>query len=192
MIVRAVAMVALLLVAPPALFAQGDPWFRQSSKPKDFAAAQLPWNNFSIDIPKNWVMAPGFGGVLLSTVERGKANQTLASISLEQTRLVVPLTATDVDASLAELEGNLANTRDPSGSKFAHEVKEAGDRRFVFITYTRPGLNGPDSVVLYVFPSGNIMYRLICIAPGAEVLPKYQTAFAHVAASFKTTGASSN
>lgn len=191
MTARLVTLACLLLATAAPGYAQGDPWFRQSAKPKDFVAARLPWNVFSIDMPKNWVAVAGFGSMLFTRAERGKGDQTAASISVEQTRLVAALTSNDVDASLAELEANLASTRDPSGTNFAHQVKDVDGRRFIFVTYTRPGLNGPDSVVLYIFPAGNVMYRLICIAPGSEVAPKYQTAFAHVAASFKTATASS-
>jgi hypothetical protein len=42
-------------------------------------------------------------------------------------------------------------------------------------------------VIQYSVPSGNVMYRLVCIAPTAQLAQRYQAIFAHVAASFKPT-----
>ena len=64
-------------------------------------------------------------------------------------------------------------------------MKEVNGRRFVFIRYFRPGLAGTDAVVQYAIPNGNVMYRLICIAPSAQLTTKYQATFAHVAQSLK-------
>jgi hypothetical protein len=169
-----------------------DAWFRASTKPKDFGAAKLPWNSFSIELPKNWQMVPGYGGILLTAVEKTRNNQAIAAIALEQMLLVEPLAANDIDAVLAGLEEAAARQRDPSGKDFVQQVKEADGRRFVFIQYSRPGLNGLDRVVQYAIPSGRVMYRLICIAPAALLTTKYQAMFAHVARSFKPSGAASN
>lgn len=192
MIARSIAIACLVFASVVSAAAQSDPWLKLSPKPKDFVAARLPWSTFTIDLPKNWLVAPGFGGTLLNVFERGKPNQTAGAIVLEQSRLAVPLTANEIDAGLAELESDLARRRDPGGANFAQQVKEVDGRRFILVTYTRPGLNGTDSVVVYVFPNGGVMYRLICISPGTETLPKYQAVFAHVAASFRIAGASSN
>lgn len=167
--------------------AQSDPWFRRSANPKDFAVARLPWNTFSIELPKDWQVAPGYGGILLLAVERTKNNQSAASVVIEQMRLTVPLTAHDVDDGLAELEANQARVRDPAGQDFQQHVKDVNGQRFVFLTYSRRGLNGMDSVVQYAMPNGNVMYRLVCIAPTAQLAQRYQATFAHVAASFKPT-----
>jgi hypothetical protein len=45
-------------------------------------------------------------------------------------------------------------------------------------------LSGRDRVVQYSIPAGAVMFRLICIAPEAQ-MSAYQAAFAHVAFSFK-------
>jgi hypothetical protein len=169
-----------------------DAWFRPSTKPKDFSVAKLPWNSFSIELPKDWQMVPGYGGILLTAVEKTRNNQAIAAIALEQMLLVEPLAANDIDAVLAGLEEAAARQRDPAGKDFAQQVKEADGRRFVFIQYSRPGLNGLDRVVQYAIPSGRVMYRLICIAPDALLTTKYQAMFAHVARSFKPSGAASN
>jgi hypothetical protein len=169
-----------------------DAWFRQSTKPKDFAVAKLPWNTFSIELPKNWQLVPGYAGILLTAVEKTKNNQPTAAIVLEQMRLVEPLAANDIDDVIAGLEATDARQRDPSGQNFEQQVKEADGQRFVLIQYSRPGLYGEDRVVRYAIPSGRIMYRLICIAPAAQLAAKYQATFAHVAASFKPSLQSSN
>jgi len=162
-----------------------DVWFRRSTKPDDFSAAKLPWNTFSIELPKNWQLVPGYGGILLTAVEKTRNNQATAAIALEQMLLVEPLAVNDIDAVLAGLETAAARQRDPAGQDFDQQVKEADGRRIVFIQYSRPGLNGLDRVVLYAIPSGRVMYRLICIAPAAQLTTTYQATFAHVARSFK-------
>ena len=42
--------------------AASDPWYRASPKPKDFVAAKLPWDTFTVDLPKDWQLAPGHDG----------------------------------------------------------------------------------------------------------------------------------
>jgi hypothetical protein len=184
---HSIVLAAALVASAVALSAQPasvtDPWFRLSAKPKDFVAPKFPWNTFRIDFPKNWQVAPGVRDVLVSAVERTKGIQQGASIVLHHERLDARLTPNEIDDTLAGFEAEETARRDPAGRDFKHEVKDVGGRRFVFVTYTRPGLSGPDAVVQYTIPNGDTMFRLICIAP-ASALPRYQAAFAHVAASF--------
>jgi hypothetical protein len=163
-----------------------DPWYGRSSKPKDFVAPRLPWNTFSVELPKDWQMTPGFSGFLVSSAEKIKGNGTTGgAVLVEQMALVEPLSNNDINADLAQLElDSIIRPREPGGSDFKPQVKEAGGRRFVFIQYTRPGLSGSDVVTVYGFPAGRIMYRVICIAPAARIAV-YQPLFAHVAASFQ-------
>jgi hypothetical protein len=169
-----------------------DAWFRSSTKPKDFTVAKLPWNSFSIELPKNWQLVPGYGTILLTAVEKTKNNQATAAIVLEQMLLVEPLGGKDIDDVIAGLEATDARQRDPSGQNFNQEVKEGDGQRFVLVQYSRPGLNGEDRVVRYAIPAGRIMYRLICIAPAAQLTEKYQATFAHVAKSFKPSTRTTN
>lgn len=182
----------LVLVSLAAAQAQSDPWYRPSAKPKDFAVARLPWNTFTIELPKDWQLAPGYGPILLSAVEKTRGNQPAASIVIEHRSLAEPLTAQDVDAGLATLEAHDAKGRDPAGQDLTQEVKEVNGVRFVFLTYSRRGLYGMDTVILYSVPSGNVLYRLVCIAPTAQLAQRYQAIFAHVAASFKPTAANAS
>ena len=189
----AIALLAIFALAPQGARAQAtsDPWFRYSTKPRDFQAAKTPWNTFSIELPKNWQVVPGYGGILLMAVEKTRNNQPVAAVSLEQMHLVEPLAMADVDKVLGGLEADAARNRDPSAQNLEQQIKQVGGQRFVFVQYTRPGLSGTDRVVLYAIPAGRIMYRLICISPDAQVT-KYQEIFAHVAASFKRMGANSD
>jgi hypothetical protein len=190
----AIALLATLALVHPDAQAQtgSDPWFRYSTKPKDFQAAKLPWNTFSIELPKNWQLVPGYGGMFFIAVEKTRNNQATAAVILEQMHLVEPLGPADVDSVLGKLEADAALYRDPSGKNLEQQIKQVGAQRFVFLQYTRPGHNGTDRVVMYAIPAGRIMYRLVCIAPADQLEAKYQEIFAHVAASFKRMGANSD
>ena len=161
-----------------------DPWFRRSPRPRDFQLAKLPWNAFTIELPEDWQLLPGHGGTLLGSTEKTKANQTGGVIMLEHQRLQDSLSTKDIDAAMAQYEATAARGRDPGGENFAQQVKEVNGQRFIFIEYSRKGLTGDDKVVMYEIPAGLVLYRLICIAPAAQI-DKYQPVFAHVAASFK-------
>jgi hypothetical protein len=190
-----VLFATLALALPGGVRAQtgSDPWFRYSTKPKDFQAPKLPWNTFSIELPKNWQLVPGFDGVLLIAVEKTRNNQATAAVVLEQRLLLEPIATGDVDDFLGKLEAEYARARDSAGQNFEQSIKQAGAQRFVFIQYTRPAQSGgTDRVVMYAIPAGRIMYRLICIAPADQLAAKYQETFAHVAASFKRMGANSD
>jgi len=188
---RLVTVSLLILAAAASAQAQPrpstDPWFHLSAKPKDFRLAKLPWNTFSIELPKDWQLAPGHGGILLTAVEKTRNNQATAAVVLEQMRLVEPLAMNDIDDVLADLETGAARQRDPAGENFTQAVKEADGRRYLMLQYSRPGQNGPDRVIVYAMPAGRIMFRLICIAPADQLVPKYQDVFAHIAAAFKPT-----
>jgi hypothetical protein len=190
----AIAVLATLALAHPGVRAQtgSDPWFRYSTKPKDFQAPKLPWNTFSIELPKNWQLVPGYGGILLMAVEKTRNNQATAAVILEQMHLVEPLAMGDVDSVLGKLEADAARYRDPSAQNLEQQIKQVGAQRFVFIQYTRPGQNGTDRVVMYAIPAGRIMYRLICVARADQLATRYQETFAHVAASFKRLGANAD
>lgn len=192
---RWIAATVLVLAAaissgsPHAQSAASDPWFRQSASPKDFEAPRVSWDSFSIQLPKDWQLTPGFTGFLLNAVEKTKKGTTGAAIVIEQMALAEPLTQNDVDSGLAELEAVQAKGREPASSDYRQQAKDVGGRRFVFLQYTRPGLTGPDQVTVYAMPAGRIMYRVICIAPASRA-SAYQSTFAHVAWTFKPKAAS--
>ena len=125
----AIALFAILALACQDVQAQtgSDPWFRYSTKPKDFQAAKLPWNTFSIELPKNWQLVPGYDGILLIAVEKTRNNQATAAVVLEQMHLVEPMAMADVDSVLGKLEEDAARTRDPSGQNF-QQSDQAGWR----------------------------------------------------------------
>ena len=188
--VKVAACLLTLCAAQAHLVSQAaDPWFVRSSKPKDFEASKLPWSNISIELPKNWQLVPGHGGILLSAAEKTRNNQPAAVIILEQMRLQDTLLPKDLTDSTLNFEAASTRERDPAGANVQQQIKEgSAGRRFIFIQYTRPGLYGPDRVTQYSVPAGLILYRVICIATEAQ-LAKYQATCAHVADSFKATAA---
>jgi hypothetical protein len=179
-------------VASPPRAGTPDPWLRLSTKPKDFVPAALPWRLFTIELPKGWNFSPGYRELLFSVSDKPEDNQSVASIVVEQMRLPVTLTASEINEGLAALEGSNARSRDPGGQGFEQQIKTISGRRLVFVTYTRAGFQGRDRVVIYAYPNGTVMYRLVCIAPEPLIASRYQAIFAHVAASFVPQPAGSN
>jgi hypothetical protein len=149
----------------------------------------MPWNTFTIELPKDWQLVPGHGGILLTAAEKTRKDQPAAVIMLEQMRLQDSVLPKDLSANTLSFEADVTKERDPSGQNFQQEIKQATDgRRYMFLQYTRPGLYGPDRVTQYSIPAGLILFRVICIAPQAQI-DKYKPMCAHVAESFKTTSA---
>jgi hypothetical protein len=183
------AIVLACSLLPAQTFAQTapDPWYTRSPRPRDFQLAKLPWDAFTMELPKDWQLVPGHGGVLLAATEKTKNNQAGAAFLLEHQQLQDSLSPKDIDAAMAQYEATAARQRDPGGQNFAAQVKDVHGQRFIFIEYTRKGLIDTDKVVVYEIPMGLVLYRLICIAPEPE-MGKYQSTFAHVAWSFKLAG----
>lgn len=158
-----------------------DPWYGREAKPKNFDSPKVFTGAFSIELPKNWQLAPGHTGTVFATVE--KRGEIGALITLEYMRLQAPLEPALIPAA-SERELREVQARELSGKQFSSAVKTGERGAIIFIQYDRPGISGADDhVVQYSMPIGTIMYRLICIAPAASV-EKYRTTFAHVAASF--------
>src|SRR4029077_17815309 len=90
-----------------------------------------------------------------------------------------PMIAGAVTRQLSEVQ-----LREASGKQFSSVAKSGSLGPFIFIQYDRPGVSGGDDhVAQYEMPVGTTMYRLICIAPKAQI-ESYRPMFAHVAASF--------
>ena len=182
--------IALGLIQAQIAESQGAPpdkWYARSSKPRDFETPRGLPGKFAIELPKrDWQIVPGYGGVEFMATEKAKNNQAAVAVMiLDHMQLRSPIGPKDVDAGLAEIESSLVRGQ-AGGQKVEQQVKEAEGRKFIFIQYSKPGLSGPDRVVQYSIPVGAVMYRLICIAPEAQ-LNKYQEIFAHAAASFKAS-----
>jgi hypothetical protein len=184
-----VMFLALFLVQAQVAESQGappDPWYSRSSRPRDFEAPKVLLGKFTLELPRNWPIVAGHGGILFTAAERPRDNRSAAAIVLEQIQLQGTVDAKDVTPALADTEMSLIRDRQPGGQSFERLVKEAEGRRFIFIQYLKPGWTGQDRVVQYSMFAGAVMYRLICIAPAAQIA-KYQPLFAHVAASFKAS-----
>ena len=180
------ALLVLVSVVPAApIGAQGtqDPWYGRQAKPKNFDSAKIFTGAFSIELPKNWQIVPGHTGTIFSTVEKTSKGETAGFITLEYQSLQEPLEPADMPGA-SQRELRELRARELSGKAFAGSVKTGTFGSLILIQYDRPGLSsGDDHVAQYSIPVGTTMYRLICIAPAAEV-EKYRPIFAHVAASF--------
>jgi hypothetical protein len=165
--------------------AQGppDPWYGRQSNPKNIDPPKTFPGMFIIELPKNWQLGPGHTGTIFVSTEKTGRFEAGALITVEYLRLQAALEPALI-AGASERELKELQARELSGKGFTGEVKDGPQGKFIVIRYNRPGLSGSDDhVVQYSFPIGTTMYRLICIAPAAE-LEKYKTIFAHVAASF--------
>jgi hypothetical protein len=171
------------LAHPAAQRGAADPWYGRQAKPQNFDAPKEFTDAFRIELPKNWQLAPGHTGTIFSVVEKTKKWETGGMISLEYQQLQAPLDpqliATAVDRQLGEVK-----SRELRGKQFAGVVKSGALGPFIFIQYDRPGVSGKDDhVAQYEMPVGTTLYRLVCIAPTAQI-ETYRPMFAHVAASF--------
>ncbi|HEY3884306.1 MAG TPA: hypothetical protein VGL62_03810 [Vicinamibacterales bacterium] len=179
----AAAALAALAGSAAAQQQSADPWYGRMAKPKDFDPPKVFANTFSIELPKDWQLAPGHTGTVFLVAEKTKRFEAGAVITLEYMRLQAPFDPSLLNA-LAPIELDDVRRRELAGQTFTLDHKMVGGRALIVIQYDRPGLAGaPDHVVQYSFPIGQTMYRLICIAPTAEI-QKYRPIFAHAAASF--------
>jgi hypothetical protein len=176
-------VVGLCLTQIRVAVAQGtpDPWYGRSPRPRDFEAPKTPLGNFAIELPKNWQIVPGYAQIILTAAEKTRSDQVGAAIVLEHVQLRSPLPVTP---AVADVELTTIREREPGGQDFSQQIKQGDGRPFIFIQYTRRGHAGPDRVVQYSILAGSVMYRLICVVSAAQ-FAKYQSIFAHVAASFK-------
>jgi hypothetical protein len=180
----------LVAVADPSAQTTPDPWYSLQAKPKNFDAPKVFTGAFSIQLPKNWQLAPGHTGTIFSLVEKTRGPEVGALITLEYRSLQLPLEPIQIPAA-SERQLSEVQTRELRGKQFARAVKTGRLGPIIFIEYNRPGMSGSDDhVVQYWMPIGTTMYTLICVAPAAE-LEKYKPIFAHVAASFTPLKASS-
>ena len=173
----------LIPMAQPAAQRAPDPWYGRQPKPQNFDEPKVFTGAFSIELPKNWNLAPGHTGTIFSIVERTKKWETGGLITLEYMRLQAPLEPSLI-AGVGERELKEVQTRELSGKQFSNAVKVGPIGPIIFIQYDRPGISGSDDhVAQYSIPIGLVMYRLICIAP-TSAIDRYRPIFAHVAASF--------
>ena len=160
-----------------------DAWYGRQANPKNIDPPRVFPGAFSIELPKNWQLAPGHTGTIFTIVEKTGRLEAGALITLEYLRLQAPLDPALI-AAASERELREVQARELSGKNFTGEAKQGPHGPFVLIHYNRPGLTGSDDhVVQYSLPIETTMYRLICIAP-AKTIEKYRAVFAHVAASF--------
>lgn len=187
---RSLARFALLaltclipLAHPVAQQGAADPWYGRQAKPQNMDAPKVFTDAFRIELPKNWQLAPGHTGTIFSVVEKTKKWETGGMISLEYQQLQAPLDP-QLIAAAADHQLTDVKSRELKGKQFTGAVKSGALGPFIFIQYDRPGVSGSDDhVAQYEMPVGTTLYRLVCIAPTAQI-GTYRPIFAHVAASF--------
>jgi hypothetical protein len=171
------------LAHPVAQQGAADPWYGRQAKPQNMDPPKEFTGVFRIELPKNWQLAPGHTGTIFSVVEKTKKWETGGLISLEYQRLQIPLDPPMIAGAVTRQLTEVQN-RELSGKQFSGVAKSGSLGPFIFIQYDRPGVSaGDDHVAQYEMPVGTTMYRLICIAPKAQI-ESYRPMFAHVAASF--------
>lgn len=179
----AISLAHLTAQGAPASQGAPDPWYSKQAKPKNIDEPKTFTGAFRIELPKNWQFAPGHTGTIFSVVEPTKRWETGGLITLEYMQLQLALEPALIPG-VGERELNELKSRELRGKQFNGSVKNGPLGPIIFIQYDRPGMSGTDDhVVQYSIPIGTTMYRLICIAPTAQI-EKYRPTFAHVAASF--------
>ena len=167
---------------PVAAQVSPDTWYGGQAKPREVSVQPVVfYKTFSIALP-NWNIAPSHMYTILSAVEKG----TQGAITLEQTRLNEPMPADlEVLTAFKDVQLNIVKGVESTGTGFTADVIKGRFGQLIVIQYRRPGVwGGENHVVQYLMPVGRTMYRLICVAPAAEVDKKYKKIFAWVAASF--------
>jgi len=141
---------------------------------------QGPNGRVRFEYPKSgWQVVPGGSSVLVSLRQKGGE----AAVVVEQNKLNQPLAPDDITDLFGQLEADVVKERQPTAANIESKVVEAGGRRFVILTYARQGIKASERVRQYSIPSGSDLFRLTCSA-AADKFAKYESVFAHVAASF--------
>jgi hypothetical protein len=172
---------------PPAV----DPWYSRQAKPQNFDLPMVFTNAFSIQLPKDWQLAPGHTGTVFSVVQKTRGQWGVgALITLQYIRLQAPSDPAAI-AVTRDYELQEVQTNEMYGKEFSAVIKNGPVGQIIFIQYVRPGLRAgvQDQVVQYSIPLGSVMYRLTCVAP-VSAIETYRPIFAHVAASFTPVKAS--
>lgn len=180
---------AVLVTAAAALAAQAPPTpapteYGRAAK-LDVQAFDGPDKRIHLEYPKkDWELVPGGIATIASLVQK----KGEAAVVIEASRLNQPLSPDDITDLFGQLEGETVRDRQPSAVNIQPRVYGAGGRRFVLLTYERNGVAGPERVRQYSIPVGSELYRLICSAAPPQ-FARYETVFAHIAASFTSSGA---
>jgi hypothetical protein len=133
---------------------------------------------------KDWQIVPGGSSVIVSLAQK----KGEAAVVVEQTRLNQALAPDDITDLFGQLESDTVKEHQPSATDLRAKVVDASGRRFIIVDYARKGVAGPERVRQYSFPVGADLYRLTCSAATAQ-FPRYESVFAHLAATFSVTGA---
>jgi hypothetical protein len=160
--------------------AQTPPPYGLVTKPK-FRKIVNALGNFDVEVPDSgdWKLIPGHPGSVLTLADTKTGN---ASVIVERIALRGALSPENY-VFAAQAEAETIRERQPGATNVQQQVFDASGRRFVVVQYVRPGIKGPEQVVLYAFPIGATLYRVMCGAVQTD-FGKYAIIFGHIAASF--------
>jgi hypothetical protein len=192
MIPRTLAAALAIVSAAAALAAQGLPAPAANEYGRvaklEVQPFEAPGKQVRLEYPKkDWQVVPGGSSAIASLLQR----RGEAAVVIEQSRLNQALAQDDITDLFGQIESDTIRDRQPSPSDIQSKVYEAGGRRFVIVDYARQGVAGPERVRQYSIPMGSDLYRLTCSAP-ASSFTRYETVFAHIAATFAVNGASTH
>jgi hypothetical protein len=141
-----------------------------------------PIGGFELEYPdsKDWKVVPGHPDTVMTMVDTRTGK---AAIIVERITLRAALTPDEISAS-ANDEVRTLRQRQPEATNIQQGVQDADGRRFITVQYVRPGLQGPEQVIVYTFPLGTTMYRLMTSAVQSDY-SKFAPVFGHMAATFR-------
>jgi hypothetical protein len=175
---------ALWLSAPVMVRVQApppDPWLRKATpqvlktRPYDD-----PGKRFTIEYPaKDWQPYPGGVESLVAFHQK----KGLASVIIERRTLPGVMEQRFVTDPFISLRADEIRGADPASSPVEQRVITDGEFRIAVLVYSRPGVQGSDSMRVYHMLRGRHIYRVICRAAQGQI-GAFEAVFAHMAATF--------
>jgi hypothetical protein len=114
---------------------------------------------FTVDYPKkDWNLLVGVGSSVVVFFHKSRE----AAVSIERSRLQVPLSMKEVTDQTATNEIEEWQGRRPLATGFSHQFVDFAEARTIIIDFNQPGAQGAEHVRLYTLPRGNDKFRVIC------------------------------
>jgi len=182
---RRLCLVVIVLVVTAVAFPDAAEigLLKRDSK-TEYRTFRDPNGRFALDYPKDWQVIAGAGDVLVTFA----ATNGEAAFVVERSKMNIALAPEDITDLFAQIEADILKERQPRASDLIAKVGGDTSLRTILIDYARPGLSRPERARQYSLPMGQELYRLTCSALTIK-FAKYDSAFAHVAGSFKNTAA---
>lgn len=144
-----------------------------------------PQRRFSVEYPRDWTwtMVSASGEPMATFLQPRKE----AAFVVERFRLRQELASDQVTDVFADIEADVLKENQPQATEVVAKVVTEGEKRFVVVDYSRPGVGVVERVRQYSYPVGKDLYRLTCMAVTAQ-FGKYDPTFALIAGSLKAAG----